>query len=58
LRNAITSSTDFLANLFAIPANQEIRQDVLNNLSTYVRNVINEDTVDELLLSSANYQRG
>lgn len=58
LRGAILSSTDFLADLFAIPANQQIRQEVLNNLSTYVSNVINTDTIDELLLSSSNYQKG
>lgn len=58
LHSAIINSTDFLADLFAIPANQAIRQDVLNNLSTYVRNVINTDTIDELLLASSNYQTG
>lgn len=58
LRDAILTSTDFLADLFAIPANQKIRQDVLNNLSTYVRNTINLSTVDQLLLSSSNYQKG
>lgn len=58
MKDAIMSSTDGLADIFASPSNQAIRDKVLNNINTYVSNVINTSTIDNLLLRSSNYQKG
>lgn len=58
MKDAIMSSTDGLADLFASPSNQVIRDKVLNNINTYVSNVINTSTIDNLLLRASNYQKG
>lgn len=49
---------DILPNLFAGESKQEFITNIQNNLSTYVNQVVNESTVDELLLSSSNVQNG
>ena len=56
LRSAIESVTDGLSDIFSRPTNQAIRDQVLNNLDTYVRNVVTTETVDDLLTSSNNVQ--
>lgn len=58
MKDAIMSGTDGLADIFASPSNQAIRDKVLNNINTYVSNVINTSTIDNLLLRSSNYQKG
>src|SRR5690606_24468637 len=45
-----------LGELFSTPTNQAIRDTVLNNMDTYVSNIVNTDTIDELLTSSDNVQ--
>lgn len=56
LESAVKRLTDGLGDLFAIPTNQQIRESVINNMSTYVRNAITVDDVNDLLLSSNNVQ--
>lgn len=57
LRDAIERVTTGL-DIFEIPTNQEIRNDLITNMGTYVNSVINTSTIDELLLSATNYQKG
>lgn len=56
LEDAVKRITDGLGDLFATPTNQQIRDSVINNMSTYVRNAITVDDVNDLLLSSNNVQ--
>lgn len=57
LKDAIERVTGGL-DIFEIPANQQLRNDVINNLDSYVNQTINTQTVDEVLLSASNVQRG
>lgn len=57
LKDAISRVTGGL-DIFELPANQRIRDDVINNLDSYVNQVINTSTLDEVLLSASNVQRG
>jgi hypothetical protein len=57
LKDAIQRYTDGL-ELFSIPTNQRIRDDVLNSVDTYTRQVINTNTIDRMLLQASNYQSG
>lgn len=44
--------------IWNIPSNQRIRDDIITNINTYVSQVINTNTLDEVLLSSSNVQNG
>lgn len=44
--------------IWNIPSNQRIRDDIITNINTYVSQVINTNTLDEVLLSSSNVQDG
>lgn len=57
LQDAISRATDGL-ELFSRPENQQLREQVINQIGTYVRNTVNEETIDDLMLSSSNYQKG
>ncbi len=57
LEDAIARATDGL-ELFSRPENQQLREQVINQIGTYVRNTVNESTIDDVLLSSSNYQKG
>lgn len=57
LKDAISRVTGGL-DIFETPNNQRIRDDVLNNIDTYVNQTINTQTLDEVLLSASNVQRG
>lgn len=57
LKDAIKRYTDGL-ELFTTPTNQRIRDDVINNIDTYVRQVINTNTIDRVLVQASNYQQG
>lgn len=57
LTDAIERTTGGL-DIFELPANQRLRTDVINNLSNYVNQVVNIQTLDEVLLSASNVQRG
>ena len=57
LKDSIERTTGGL-DIFEIPANQQLRNDVINNLDSYVSQTINTQTLDEVLLSASNVQRG
>lgn len=57
LQDAIERTTGGL-DIFEIPVNQQLRTDVINNLNSYVNQTVNTQTVDNVLLSASNVQRG
>lgn len=57
LKDSIERVTGGL-EIFTIPSNQRLRDEVINNMDSYVSQVINASTLDEVLLSASNVQRG
>lgn len=57
LTDAIDRWTDGL-DIASKPSLQAAKNRVLNQLGTYINQTINTSTIDDLLLSSSNYQKG
>jgi len=57
LDGALARMTEGL-DILSKPTNQELVQRVTNDIRTSVQNTINTQTLDEMLLSASNYQRG
>lgn len=58
INDAIDKVTDGIAGFLQNPSNQSIVSTVKNKMSSYVSQVISVDTVDNLVLSSSNYNNG
>lgn len=57
LRNALERTTGGI-DIFEASVNQELRNTILNNLDSYVNQTVNLSSIDEVLLSASNVQRG
>lgn len=58
LDDTLERTSTGLAAFFSRPENQQLKNTVLNDINTTVRQTINTETVDELLTSSSNLQNG
>lgn len=57
LENSLRRFTDGLA-VFSNPTNQAIKNRVIDEIDTYVNQVINTNTLNSVLLNASNYQQG
>lgn len=56
LHDSLSRMSD--TGIWNIPSNQRIKDDIISNIDTYVSQVVNTNTIDEVLLSSSNIQNG
>jgi len=57
LRSALDRTSSVL-DIFSIPSNQRVREEIIQNLNNYVNQTINTQTIDQVLINASNIQRG
>jgi hypothetical protein len=57
LKSALDRTSSVL-DIFSIPSNQRLREEIIQNLNMYVNQTINLQTIDQVLINASNIQNG